>query len=658
MPVAGDDEEPEYESDPEEAPLPLTMRRREASDDEEGDGEEREKLSRTDPRVGIDSDVESDGQGGAPGYDDEESEVEEEEEVEEEDDEIEEDEYEERERGDNDVDEVEVSAVVLESGGDGQRSGEESMEFQGKNQGEGEKKENEPFAVPTAGAFYMHDDRFRENGGGRHRRTPGGRKLWESKDDRKWGHDKFEEMNLQETHYEKERRKGHFRGRGKKRGTDRGYVRGNRPRTYDDSNNQNHAPKSVRGRGPRKYEPPMKNNSEAPPTQNKQSGKSHETTLNNNSSGRSTHSHTSNAQSDPAPRKHVFASSLSSASPPFYPSGSSSQDVLVTQKRDVQAGTSNRNIPPVVAEEKFSMSHPNSLLRGKTVVDPIGQDRLYIDESIRPVVGKLANLQMQSAGSSPVNSTQPPQSRGKGRGSDIAGQHSYQPTSSHNQVNRGSLQTQLPTVQQKPVSPVQPVRVSTQQLGQHPGGGSQASSPPKGSSTNSSEPGETESPPGSSKSKTALVAKGKGNVQGSGRGSFLYSGAHVIGASGTMGVAHGDQNFPGTPALLPVMQFGGQHPGGIPAVGMALPGYVAQPQLGFGNSEMTWVPVLAGAAGALGAPYCSPYLTVDGGYYARPSGQTSSSGVSRDVSTNKPSSGWKSPQKPGNKLGASPPCGK
>lgn len=39
-----------------------------------------------------------------------------------------------------------------------------------------------------------------------------------------------------------------------------------------------------------------------------------------------------------------------------------------------------------------------------------------------------------------------------------------------------------------------------------------------------------------------------------------------------------------------VMQFGGQHPGGlgVPAVGMALPGYVAQPQLGFGNSEMTW----------------------------------------------------------------------
>ena len=34
------------------------------------------------------------------------------------------------------------------------------------------------------------------------RRTHGGRRLWESKDDRKWGHDKFEEMNLQERHYD------------------------------------------------------------------------------------------------------------------------------------------------------------------------------------------------------------------------------------------------------------------------------------------------------------------------------------------------------------------------------------------------------------------------------------------------------------------------
>ena len=41
------------------------------------------------------------------------------------------------------------------------------------------------------------------------------------------------------------------------------------------------------------------------------------------------------------------------------------------------------------------------------------------------------------------------------------------------------------------------------------------------------------------------------------------------------------------------MQFGAQHPGGIgvPAVGMAFPGYVAQPN-GLPNSEMTWYSLL------------------------------------------------------------------
>lgn len=34
------------------------------------------------------------------------------------------------------------------------------------------------------------------------RRIFGSRKLWESKDERKWGHDKFEEMSMQEKHYE------------------------------------------------------------------------------------------------------------------------------------------------------------------------------------------------------------------------------------------------------------------------------------------------------------------------------------------------------------------------------------------------------------------------------------------------------------------------
>lgn len=42
------------------------------------------------------------------------------------------------------------------------------------------------------------------------------------------------------------------------------------------------------------------------------------------------------------------------------------------------------------------------------------------------------------------------------------------------------------------------------------------------------------------------------------------------------------------------------------------------------------LPVLAGT-GALGTTYCPPYLTVDGSYHARPSGQTSSASALRFV---------------------------
>jgi hypothetical protein len=59
----------------------------------------------------------------------------------------------------------------------------------------------------------------------------------------------------------------------------------------------------------------------------------------------------------------------------------------------------------------------------------------------------------------------------------------------------------------------------------------------------------------SSKSRTALVGKGKGIIQGNGRGSFLYGGAEVVGATRNMGVGHGDQNLPGTPTFLPGIVF-------------------------------------------------------------------------------------------------------
>ncbi|KAJ4828685.1 hypothetical protein Tsubulata_050138 [Turnera subulata] len=649
------EEEVEYESDPEEEKRLLGMRRREAaSDDEEegeGEGEDEEDRRRMERRGPIRSD-ESDGQGGAADYDEDEEELDEEEEVyEDEEEEV----YEEGEE----VYEEEEKAGGLEGGrkeGNVEKQAAEGLKGEAEDanaedeEGEGEvgeegKKENEPFAVPTAGAFYMHDDRFRDNAGGRNRRTYGGRKLWESKDDKKWGHDKFEELTSQDRNYEQGRRtsKGRYRARGGKnrenRVPDNGFTRRSRPKTFGNGNNQVQAPKSVRGRGPRKYDPTMKNSSQGPPMQNRQSGKGAEKSS-HASSGR-VYAPVSNAGSDqvlPA-RKH---SSLNSASPPFYPSGTSNKDISLSQKRDVQAVSTSRNLRTSVVEEGFSAPQTNSLMRGKNIADATAIDRLHIDDSITPAGGKPLNNVHLPLGASLINSMHSSQSRAQGRGIAISVQSTHQSTPSHNQVNRAAPTT-LQGVQRTSAQGRVPSYVESP--GQQSASGSQASSPPKTAlSVNSYDGGDGETAE-SSKTRTALVGKGKGSIQGSGRGSFLYGGPQVMGASGNMGVGgHGDQNFP---AFLPVMQFGGQHPGGIgvPAVGMAFPGYVAQPQLGLGNSEMTWLPVLAGAAGALGATYCSPYLAVDGAYHARPSGQASSLGGSSKENNNRPNNEWKPSQK-------------
>lgn len=188
-------EEEEYESDPEQAKLSLTMRRRrEASDDEEevdddDDVRVRGRVRVIDSRV---SDYESDDQGAAAEYDDEEYDLAEEEEL------LEEVEDEQLVQGRvrsevqgvrEDLDGViEGTSVGVkrendQTDGDGFYAPESVDQFddnangtvgEGEGEGEGdggpeEKKENEPFQVPTAGAFYMHDDRFRDSSGGRHR---------------------------------------------------------------------------------------------------------------------------------------------------------------------------------------------------------------------------------------------------------------------------------------------------------------------------------------------------------------------------------------------------------------------------------------------------------------------------------------------------------
>ncbi|KAJ1284149.1 hypothetical protein BS78_03G182600 [Paspalum vaginatum] len=633
------EDEEEYVSDPDDAPLP-TMRRKEASDDE---GSEDGR-----PRARLGPDQDDDGQGGPEAYDDE---------VDEEDEEYYDEEDEEVGEGFEEEYEGRAAPPMEDRGGGGQEShgedgvaGEEGL-AEGEPKGEGEEKEQEPFAVPTSGAFYMHDDRFQEENRGRRRRMFGVRKLWDAKDDQAWVHDRFEEMNLRDDRYEDQRMsRGRFRGRGsrgKARGGGRGFPRGGKQRNYhEDGNTQNRPQKVVRGRGPRRYEAVARNSREVVGSQRKQAARFRESAP--NAAAARDSGQVSHAQPEAAPpKKNVISSSLNSASPPFYPSGASNQDFPVpAQRRDIQAGGSNKVPPASMKMDDNSKLQSGPMARGRTTMDYGGRDRFRADGPVKSSPGRVPTASLDSGfTSSSVNPGQSPIVRDSGGNSSFGISSNNQSTSSLHQMPRIPTQVQSHTsvMHQKSgqVLNQSAARIPIQQLNHRTSNSPPAAQHPPVKSTES---GENGSYPSLNNAKTSAVVKA--NNQETGMGSFMYGGAPVIGAAG---LSQGDQNFPGTPALLPVMQFGGQHPGGIgvPTVGMALPGYVAQAQqqMGMGNNEMAWLPLLAGAAGAFGGSY-PPYIALDPSFYSRSSGQTSSSVPSREPSANR---GSKSP--PRNDIG-------
>ncbi|XP_066365874.1 protein MLN51 homolog [Miscanthus floridulus] len=659
------EEEEEYESDLDDAPLSALRRRDAASDDEEEDEDEDGGTPIRRRKAG--SDADSDGQGAAEVYDEEGAYEEGEEEYEE----YEEEEYGGFEAGDGRVRGVAAEAVAGAGQGGGQAAGDGEVEKVGEaapGDEEEEKKGNEPYAVPTTGAFYMHDDRFQEGRGrgrgrGRQRRMVNSRRLWSPKDERAWVHDRFDEMDLHDFHGGNPKRKqgGGFRGRGggqggRTRGISRGNFRGNRSRAnyhdgsknysyvpkeshayhdntkntrhssysngknrapkpscdhyddaksydtvpnesrtyYGDAKSQKNAPRVVRGRGSKRYQPRLKSTTDVSSEQNMKSQGLEDTSSNANLGKDQTQGSNSRLE-QVLPIKQTVASSLNSASPPFYPARSSNQELPVGQGGNAQLS--------------------NNLLRGKAFVPSVGNAAAAMNGMNRPAL-----LLAASSSNAPFSLAT-------------------------NQVNRDYGQPAHPLVQQNPVqSPTRSApRMPAQMFGARFSNSSKIS-PAQPTSTTLGDDAEISSPRGSNKFDSRLTVKGQPDDQGEERSSFLYGGAHVLGATGAMGITLGDQNFHGTPALLPVMQFGGQRPvgRGVPSIGMALPGFVSQQQLGLNNSEMTWLPILTGASGALGAPYGSPYIAIDGSYYSRPSEQASSSVSIREPSANNASSLLKS----------------
>ncbi|XP_023645164.1 protein MLN51 homolog isoform X2 [Capsella rubella] len=538
--------EPEYESDLEEMNRSLATRRREASDDDSDAADDRDVHNQ---RAEIDSDL-SDEHIASVKYDNEEDG---------------EDSYEDEEGGALDNDKM--SSVVKDAG---DLDGEEA-------------KEKQQAAVPTGGAFYMHDDRFQEMAAGGNRRMRGGRRPWGSGEEGKWGHDKFEEMNTRDKHYDRTPR-GRFRGRGRGRGRgqERGNARGSSSNALTGNGQQIYLPKAVtRGRGPRKFETPLTKGNQVHPEQIKQ--------LRNSNGSQNSHekmSHLDSRRSPTAPantgnegvhaRKNVAASSLSSASPPFYPSVPSSNLVHGIQ---------------------------------------VGMEKLHMNESAAPSGKKYRNTK---AIVSPVWTAKTSHSTGQGRGAPVTGNVFYQ--QAHSQGDRFSSPMQLNGDSKGTGQSC--IKPSGQGFDQNSAViRSLSSSPQKASSLRNLFPlGETESAPEIG----ASITKGKGTLRPSGNGSFMYNGSQMMGRAESLPSADNSTFH----TFLPVMQFGGQH-GGVPAFGMAYPGYV-ESEDGVRNPEMTWMPVLS-APGALGASYSPPYVASQAHKPGLPSALGSSS---KENSTN------------------------
>lgn len=501
--------------------------------------------------------------------------------------------------------------------------------------------------MPTTGAFYMHDDRFQEaRGRGRGRRMLSNRKLW-PKEEQEWVHDRFDEMHPRDYNNGNIRNlRGRFRGRGggpggRTRGVSRGNFRGgNRSRSQYHDGNQNYCyvPK-----GSHISHDNTKNSRQALPenvkTRAPKPSQAHNDDVNN---------------FDVVPKESRT-----------YYADSRNQPSHKNTPRVIRGRGSKRYQPRWRSTTELSSEQNNKSQNPENASSNanLGKQQPQNSNSSRPGQG----LAIKQSFASNLNSASPPfypsrpphrelpagPSVGLGEaGTGSPALHSS-PSSSNsqfpiatNQVIRDSVQSSHPVVQQWSVqsSTQSTPRMPGQMFCARIGISDEMPSSTQAVSTVTTEDTGISSPRGSNKVIPRMTVKGHHGGQGEEHAPFLYGRGQVLGATGSFSL--GDQGFHGTPALFPVMQFGGQHPGrpGVPSIGMALPGFVSHQQLGLSNSEMAWLPILAGSSGGLGATYGSPYIAMDGNYYSRPSEQESSSVSPREPSAVNAPSQLKSPE--------------
>ncbi|CAM0882440.1 unnamed protein product [Alopecurus aequalis] len=672
--AAAEEEEEEYVSDVDDSPLPALRRRAEASDEDEDDGDGGGGgRGSPPPSTVVGSDSDSDGQGAAEVYAEDEGS--------EKCDGVQEDFGPGRGGG----------GQTKEVADEGKHEEEEAQAkwgdaVEGPEGGDKEKKGVKPYAVRMIGAFFMHDDRFhnKENGShGLQRDFFGGQKL-HPKDDSVWLHDRFDEINIHDVQHANTRRPTiPFRpwAGDRTHGVNHGYLEGTKSPSYYHGNRADYKyiPKNSRTR----YE--SSNNYNRFPNE---AHTSYDNSKNYRSVPRKFHSYHDDKNFDNARREpriyHVNAEGYSDApniyrgkpSRPYQPHWKTTFGISSVQSNRTYSRSQNEEACSGAGEGKRSYRTSNlqneqdsplnqelPLIQGrkarpaifsKLFATSVHMAHSSLKTQSRPVLGMKAFVSsggngnpvdslstvsikgMPSLGShssvSTLNNYRYSKSRDQGSGLNN-GEPAKNKFSSTGQTTRSYTEFSDAVYQQRSVQQVQPrQRASTQKFHQSIGSTNNIQSHPQATSTSSIEDTKISPPPGSKNSEAPSVVIGQSDKDESMSASFPHDGGHALGVTGSRDLNLGDQGFPGTLAVLPAMQFSGQHPSrpDIPSIGMAVPGLWSH-QLG-GNSEMnrmTWLPTLSGATGAFGETYHPCYF---GSYYPQPAEIPSSSVSSRNHS--------------------------
>ncbi|KAM3332441.1 hypothetical protein ACQJBY_027943 [Aegilops geniculata] len=642
-------DETEDVSDADDSPLPALRRRAAASDDDEdedeggGGGGEGSGSAPPSRVVGSDSDSDSDSDelGAAEVYGGDEGS--------EECEEVRKD-FDAGSGGGGEAEEVAPDEVAAAPEDEGRYDEEEAQAESGAELKE-EDKENkgfEPDAVPRTGAFYMHDDRFqnKENRGrGRQRDFFGGQKLWNSKGDSVWLHDRFNEINTHDAQHDSTRRpRSPFRAWAGGRTHDVNHDRFDEINTHYAQHDRTRRPRSpfrawaggrthdinhgyLEGTKSASYYHDYRADYKYGSTNNynrfpKEAKTSYYSAKNYRSVPRKSHSYHDEQNWTESRICYVSAKGYNNA--PNVNRGKPSRPYQPTWKNTFQTSSvqNNRTYSRSRNEEGCSdtgvgkNSHRTLGLQNEQGFSSKQEPSFVERRKARPdILSKLfsssvrmahSSLKPQSRPSFGVKAFAPSGEHGNTAGSlsmvkgmPNLGSHSTVSTSnsqcSESRDQGSGLNIGVPTEN----------KLSAQIFHQNIASASKIQSHPQNTLISSTEDAETSPPPGSNNSLAPSVIIVQNDKVEAVSGSFPCGGGHALDLTGAKDLTLG------TPAVLPVMKFGEQHPRGpdIPCTGMAFPGLLAhQPSDNSELNQITWLQTLSGATGVLGATHDPSYI--------------------------------------------------